>query len=317
MPSRIKQIRPEILRAMLEQATISAWLIDAEEKILFTNDAAVGLTGYSVQELVGSPVSTFIDPGLGISHAAKVFSHAEHGGDSRILGQVQEFDIVRKDGSTVPIELKAFELPQTLCGQPLFGAFISDNSRHKKVEAEMARLARQDYLTGYLNRLGFMERAVQELSRARRSGQPLSLIVMDLDRFKLINDTHGHQGGDAVLAHLLPALADVLRTHDVFGRVGGEEFFILLPETDREAAVAVAERLRKALEDHVFDYNGARVAVTASLGCASLRASDDLDQLIQRADHRLYTAKRAGRNRVVAVDPASERHDSGVPEAAP
>jgi len=312
MTASSEAIDLRVLHALLDRSTVSAWVIDETETILFVNDAARELTGYAPAELIGRPVSLLMPQPLSDSHAGYIRNYLTLGEPpSDILGQVREFEILHRDGTMVPIELKAFALPETIDGKRLFSAFISDNTAHKRVEAEMTRMAREDYLTGCMNRLGFMERARQELSRAGRSGRALSLIVMDIDRFKRINDTYGHQGGDKVLADLLPALVDSLRAHDVFARVGGEEFFILLPETDIVEAAAVAERLRKSLEAHAFVCNRHSVSVTASLGCASLRADDDLDRLIQRADRRMYLAKNAGRNRVVSVDVTSARQESG------
>jgi len=307
MAGSAETVSTEVLAALIERATVSTWIVDADETIVFTNGAGAELTGYAVDELIGRPVSMLMAPELGASHADHVRGFLDRSGASTIVGQVREFEILRKDGNRVAIELKAFELPGLRGGRRLFGAFISDNTAHKSVEAEMTRMARQDYLTGCLNRFGFMERAHQELSRATRTGEPLSLIVMDLDRFKHINDTLGHQGGDKVLSDLFPALKNALRMHDLFGRVGGEEFFVLLPGTDIDEAVVVAERLRKALEQHAFICNGTTVPVTASLGCASLRSDDDLDRLIQRADRRMYLAKKAGRNHVVAIDVVTAR----------
>ena len=313
MPDSNRKISTEVLRALFERATVSAWIIDADETIVLANDAAAELTGYAAEELIGQPMSMLMAPELGLSmpNTSACFSPAGAVRASSV--RCANSRSCARTVSFVPIELKAFALPESPAGKPLFGAFISDNTAHKNIENEMKRTARQDYLTGSLNRLGFMERARQEISRAGRSGRPLSLIVMDIDRFKRINDLHGHLGGDKVLAELLSALAGSLRAHDVFGRVGGEEFFILLPETDIAEAASVAERLRKALQQHAFICNGKTVPVTASLGCASLRADDDLDRLIQRADRRMYLAKNAGRNRVVAVDVASSGQNSETP----
>lgn len=294
----------------LDRATASAWIIDETETILFVNSAAFELTGHAPDELAGQPIGLLAEPGLAAKHAGYIRDFLERGDESRILGHVREFQMIHRSGQTVPIELMAFSLPETRHGKRLFSAVISDISGHKLAEAEMARRARQDDLTGCLNRPGFMERARQELSRARRSGAALSLIVMDLDRFKRINDTYGHQCGDKVLADLHSALGDLSRAHDVFGRVGGEEFFILLPETDIGEAAAVAERLRRALGAYAFVRNRHIVPVTASPGCASLCPEDDLGRLIQRADRRMYLAENAGRNRIVAVDVASTREDS-------
>lgn len=203
-----------------------------------------------------------------------------------------------RDGRRIPVELKAFDLYRRLGGRHLFGALISDNRVHKAIEEEMRQLARIDHLTQCLNRLGFLERAHQEISRSRRLGHALSLVVMDLDRFKQVNDRHGHQAGDRVLAELSTAVMRALRSHDVVGRVGGEEFYLLLPESDRRACIDTAERLRADIADRRMAANGSAVAVTASFGCAELRPDDDLDALIHRADHRMYLAKNAGRNRV-------------------
>lgn len=302
MSDSTETITTGVLVGLFERATISAWIIDADETILMTNRAAAELTGYAVEDLVGQPISMLMTPELAASHASYIDSYLSRPGRSSILGQAREFEIVRKDGRRVAIELKAFALPESPDGRPLFGAFISDTSAQKRIKDEMMRAARHDYLIGCLNRLGFMERAHQELSRAKRNHRPLSLIVMDIDHFKRINDTQGHQGGDKVLSELLGALGESLRAQDVFGRVGGEEFFILLPETGNAEAALVAERLRLALAQHAFICNRTAVPVTASFGSASLRADDDLDRLIQRADRRMYQAKNAGRNRVISRD---------------
>lgn len=306
MPSQLDHIDADVLRALLERATVSTWIIDETETILFANAAATALTGYSPGELQGKPISILMEPALATAHAGYLRNFLDCGGPSTILGRVREFDILHRDGHSVPVELKAFALPEKMNGKQLFSAFISDNSMHKNTEAEMMRLARLDYLTHCLNRLGFMERAHQEVSRARRNQQALSLIVMDIDRFKRINDDHGHQAGDRVLIELVPALAKGLRSHDVFGRVGGEEFFILLPDTGLPTAATIAERLRQILACHKFEYKGTRIKATASFGCAELGADDNLDSLIQRVDRQMYAAKKAGRNRVVAEAGCSE-----------
>ncbi len=160
---------------------------------------------------------------------------------------------------------------------------------------QLAYLAFNDYLTGLPNRRG-LERILQdEVERARRYNRPLSVVMVDLDHLKRINDTFGHDAGDRTLQEVAGLLAGELRRTDRVGRWGGEEFIIVAPETDRKAAWVLAQRLKETLENHPFDQVG---TVTASWGVASFRPSDTVESLIKRADEALYRAKTAGRNRV-------------------
>ncbi|MGY8821184.1 MAG: GGDEF domain-containing protein [Pseudomonadales bacterium] len=138
-----------------------------------------------------------------------------------------------------------------------------------------------------------------ELGRAQRHGTPLSLVMLDIDFFKQVNDTYGHPVGDVVLKELSSLCSAVLRTHDVFGRLGGEEFGLILPHTDGEGAMLVAEKLRVAVENTVIPTDRGPVRITVSAGVASaIPGVDDSSRLIVRADDALYTAKQTGRNRV-------------------
>jgi diguanylate cyclase (GGDEF)-like protein len=160
--------------------------------------------------------------------------------------------------------------------------------------------AQVDYLTGASNRGHFMHLAEVELARAIRYGNDLSLFMLDIDLFKQVNDRHGHKAGDLVLIKLAEVCAATLREVDVIGRVGGEEFAILLPETDVVAAAEVAERLRRELaEARVPLENVLPVQFTVSIGVSALASADDnLDVLLARADEALYQAKESGRNKV-------------------
>jgi len=157
-----------------------------------------------------------------------------------------------------------------------------------------------DRLTGLANRRK-LEAAIQtELLRARRYGKPFSVIMLDVDRFKVINDTHGHQQGDDVLMQLAALLRRNARETDVVGRWGGEEFLIICPETNLHLVAALAERYRHELEQHDFGPVG---KVTSSFGVATMHEGDDLATLVRRADEALYRAKQSGRNRVEADRP--------------
>lgn len=163
---------------------------------------------------------------------------------------------------------------------------------------EVQRLATIDQLTGLYNRNSFFRLAEHELERARRYQHPLAVLLIDADRFKLVNDTYGHRAGDLALRTIADRCRAGLRTSDIFGRYGGEEMVVLLPETDLATATRVAERLRE-LVDHEVITDSAAFGVTCSFGVAEYRTAERLDHLLERADRALYRAKHAGRNRVM------------------
>lgn len=178
------------------------------------------------------------------------------------------------------------------------------NRELNRAKEEIERLARIDGLTGLLNRQHFMAELERAVSAARRHGRELSVVMADLDYFKHVNDTFGHQAGDTVLTHFARLLMENSRKEDILCRYGGEEFICATPDTDSESAAAFAERVRRALADsHIPEVDA---SITASFGVASLREQDTPHTLIKRTDGALYAAKDAGRNRVnVAEDPAA------------
>lgn len=169
-------------------------------------------------------------------------------------------------------------------------------------EMELRQIAERDQLTGALTRRGFIEKANQEIARCHRHGRAASLLLIDVDHFKSVNDTWGHPAGDKVLRELAATLGGVGRSGDVLGRIGGEEFAMLLPETCAADALAAAERFRSALEIQLITVAPARtIAITASFGVTTLDAAiASTEDWIARADGPLYEAKRQGRNRCVA-----------------
>jgi diguanylate cyclase (GGDEF)-like protein len=175
-----------------------------------------------------------------------------------------------------------------------------DITERKRLNDELVQLAATDFLTGLPNRREFMARLEDEQARLQRDvGGRAAVLMLDIDHFKDINDAHGHDGGDAVLRHLAGLMRDSQRKIDMLGRVGGEEFAILLPGADLEAARAFAERLRQRIADTPMQRSGAAIGITVSIGLASLTPADrGGDTALVRADHALYRAKRGGRNRV-------------------
>jgi diguanylate cyclase (GGDEF)-like protein len=179
-----------------------------------------------------------------------------------------------------------------------FGAALG-HKRAIRLTEELERLATTDALTGLPNRRQLMTFMEQEVQRAERSGRPLALAMLDIDRFKSINDTHGHQAGDTVLQIVAQELQRVTRGGDLLGRIGGEEFAVLMPETSLEQARWACERLRKAVSKRVMRYsNGMSGHVTISSGVALLAGKEGSTHLIARADAALYQAKEDGRDRV-------------------
>jgi diguanylate cyclase (GGDEF)-like protein len=183
-------------------------------------------------------------------------------------------------------------------GLPVLGLLLLRALRER--DAALHRLAAEaitDPLTGLRNRRGFHAEAAAALARCARAGQPASLLSLDLDRFKSINDRHGHAAGDEVLRGLAAVMRSEARAGDLAARLGGEEFVLLLPDTDLDAALALAERLRAALPLGVPHPGGGRV--TASFGLAPI--ADSLDAALAAADEALYAAKAAGRDRVLVA----------------
>lgn len=166
-------------------------------------------------------------------------------------------------------------------------------------EAKLKQQANVDYLTHAYNRRHFTEQGHLNLARAHRYGTPLSLIMLDIDFFKRVNDTYGHDQGDQVLIKLCQLCKKELREVDILGRIGGEEFAVLLPETGLEQAHEVAERLRTVVAESELPLaNDQTLRFTISLGVATLKPKDTLDSLLITADRALYEAKQAGRNKV-------------------
>jgi len=170
-----------------------------------------------------------------------------------------------------------------------------------KAEARLREMADTDELTGVMNRRSFIKRGVQELARASRHGAQVSLIMLDLDHFKAVNDTHGHAAGDWALVELVRLCRQELRAEDLLARLGGEEFAILMPQTRLAGARSVADRLRLCLNSEPMEYEEARFSLTVSAGVAELAAGEALEVLMARADAALYEAKRSGRNQVRAA----------------
>lgn len=170
----------------------------------------------------------------------------------------------------------------------------------KIANAELTRLAATDFLTGVLNRRRFMELGEAEVARVRRSGRCFGTVMIDVDHFKTVNDTYGHDVGDTVLRTLAEACVDRLRNVDIVGRMGGEEFALILPETDPQGAKLTVERLREYLGELTVPVDTGTLKVTVSAGVTTVQdPNDSIEAALKRADEALYEAKGRGRNTTV------------------
>lgn len=206
-------------------------------------------------------------------------------------GELQAFMAVETD-------ISAPKLAQTQLEQQA-SELRSEIQRREKLEQELRAMAYQDSLTGLYNRRYFFEQFATEISRSQRYATPLSLILLDIDYFKVINDSHGHDAGDWVLAEVAQVLQQEVRESDLVARVGGEEFAILATETDLQASEGLAERIRRSLADNRMHFEKVELSVTASFGITPVGSQNDSSSdAYRRADAALYQAKRSGRNRI-------------------
>ncbi len=208
-----------------------------------------------------------------------------------------EIKMKTSEGREFVAEFSAIKMEYN--SEPAILVALNDISDRKAMEVELQRQASTDSLTGISNRRYFMALADQEMRRSRRFNRSLSVMMLDIDHFKPINDKYGHAVGDAVLQGVVKRALESLRQSDQFARLGGEEFATIMPETNLVAALEAAERLRKHLADRPISTTGASVPCTISIGVAEMDETDtSIDDILRRADQALYRAKEHGRNRV-------------------
>ncbi len=295
-----------ILTGITDYALVS---LDARGRVAEWNASIGRVTGFSAEAVLGQPFSIFY-PADAVTpdRLQDRLREADDNGWSMDDGWRVRADGSRFWGSAMLAPLRFREEPaggavERRADEPAYCLVVRDIS-DKREASEQHRLASAcDHLTGLANRRSFFEAAEIELERARRSPRPLSLVLLDVDHFKTVNDTYGHPAGDAVLRNLGEVLTASFRQMDVVARVGGEEFAVLLPSTDLAGATAVANRLREAVEAQTVQVDGATIRYTLSGGVASLGEDmPGLDTLMKKADRALYTAKAAGRNRIAMDD---------------
>jgi diguanylate cyclase (GGDEF)-like protein len=213
-----------------------------------------------------------------------------------LTGTFQEDEDIAKG-----LELGAVEYVTKPINKTVFIARVKVMLRLKAQQERILQLSNQDPLTESYNRRFLYQRLKEEYNRCQRQRNPIAGIMSDLDHFKKINDTYGHEAGDLVLIKLVKSLSISMRNYDVLSRYGGEEFFVLLPSTDGKSAIIIAERMREIVEKMTIDIEGKTISITSSFGVSSFEGypfPQDPELLLKWSDIALYEAKRKGRNRV-------------------
>lgn len=288
---------PPLLALILETMDDAIVVTDEGGRIVLFNAGAERMFGRRAEEMLGQPLDPLLPEPYRERHRRLHREFLEGAPSSRPMALSRTVEALRASGETFPVAATLVKIERD--GRALGASILRDISEQERTRAELLRLSTTDPLTGLRNRRSLLERAEQEIARAARHGTPLSLLVLDMDRFKAINDRYGHAEGDRVLVRLADCLRAELRASDVAGRLGGEEFAVVLPEAAASGALEVAERIRRCVETCCFGEHPP--AATVSIGAATWSAGETVEALLRRADEALYAAKAAGRNRVVAA----------------
>lgn len=284
----------EEISIILDNEMIGGMMLK-DRKIVWCNTAVSRILGYPPSMLLGSSTKMlFADE--------KMFDTVGRDAYPLKVGKPYrtQFEMKKVDGSKIWIDISGAAISYD---KHLSLWLLNDISKQKTLEDELKHKVNHDYLTGLNSRDWFMNQALIELNRANRFSSPLSLLMLDIDFFKTVNDTHGHQVGDIALKSVADIAKSTLRDFDICARLGGEEFAVLLPETNKSQAYEVAERLRLAIENSKVPLpsGGLPLTMTISIGVSSMTSKDDnIDVLISKADKALYEAKKTGRNKVCA-----------------
>ena len=292
--------REQLFSALLVSVNAVLWAFDWESRrVLYVSPAYERIFGRSAGLLL-SDYNQWRD-----SIYPDDLDYAERSlAEVLVKGAVEdrEYRIIAADGQVRWLSDKCFINRQAEPGQPVIIVGIAEDITDKKqMETELQHLATTDVLTQSSNRRHFFDCAHREFEQARHQGTPLAFLLLDIDGFKVINDTYGHQEGDNVLQRIAESGRATLRRGDVFGRVGGEEFAAVFPGCAPDVAMQVAERLQREIQRLSFSHGDQTFGITVSQGLTSLTAEDEsVDSLFARADAAMYEAKRQGKNRIIS-----------------
>lgn len=290
-----------LLHKALQNIRDGVYIVDRGRKILFWNSGAERITGYSAKEITGSLCFENIlrhvdDSGQLLCHAGCPLAGTMDDGESR------EADVYlhHRSGHRVPIHVKT--APIRDAGGVVIGAVetFSENRAQREIMerfAELEKMAMRDPLTGLANRRYMENRIEMRLSEKVRFGWPVGLAILDVDDFKKVNDTFGHDVGDKVLKMVSATLVSNLRSFDDLGRWGGEEFLMLAANIEGNPLFSLVDRLRILVSASCLDLERAPLCVTVSAGVSGAKGGDSWGEILKRADEALYISKRNGKNR--------------------
>lgn len=285
-----------LLDTILDNIDALVYMKDVNRRFIYVNQHVAEAFGHSVEHITGRLDSEMMPPEVADEFWAK---------DQAILqsGQRLATEASIPDASGRLRHYWSIVVPwSSPGGTPAVIGLSTDITELHELKEELQRQAATDSLTGIANRRSFYDRAESEFARSRRHGTPLSLVAIDIDHFKQINDLCGHLTGDRVLRNFANWCQDMLRTEDLCARTGGEEFCILLPDTDIDAAHALAERIRNVTSGRVADAGHPTLRISASFGVTTQIAEDQrFEDLFSRADRALYLAKQQGRDRTALL----------------
>lgn len=293
-----KEKLADICQQIVARSEDAIVAVDGNSEIVLFNAGAEKVFGYRAEETIGEKLDMLLPERFHIQHDMMLHEFGASSAIGKPSGE-RSHQIFgrRKSGEEFVASAAIFDLSRG--DQKFFATVMRDVSQSRKTEEELLRLAATDPLTGSFNRREFTAIAEREALRANRYHHALSVLMLDLDHFKRLNDTYGHSAGDKALQRFTMICTNALRNVDIFGRWGGEEFVALLPETDIQGATVIAERLRKLTADNLLTFNDHKINFTVSIGIAEFKDGEtDIDAALGRADSAVYDAKKAGRNRI-------------------
>ena len=313
---------PKLFEFIVDRVNVGLFVIDKNMNIVLWNNFMAINSGLSAEQVVGENLfkrfpelpQKWLERKIEGVYILKNFSFTsweqrpflfkfDH--NRPITGGV---DYMRQDTTFFPVKDEAGEV-QFVCVTLLD---VTDTSIYqsmlKEATRKLAEIRIRDGLTGIFNRRHLENTISKEFSRVKRYGSTLTFLLLDLDYFKKINDNYGHLAGDTVLRQSAKLISECIRDADTLGRYGGEEFGVILPETNLDGALVLAERLRKIVNQQKIQHDDLQLEVTVSIGVAEFAPDiDRYESLIDRADHALYQSKENGRNRVAAYSPETEK----------
>ncbi|MFL6707054.1 MAG: diguanylate cyclase [Massilia sp.] len=300
------------LRTIVNSMDEGLIVIESNGRIQYANPAAERHLGYGPNELAGGQLADLLGQQIAAEYFG-YFSACEVDPGRAIQASAREVMVRHRDGMLRPMD---FSVTPMNAAEQLYVGLLHDITRHKQSETALQQAAMIDQLTQIANRRRFDTFLDQEWHRATRSGQELSLVVLDVDHFKLYNDTLGHAAGDACLQKVAAALQSrALRATDLAARYGGEEFVLLFADTPLETALHLAESIRALIESLALPHPRSSTSpwLTVSMGVAAIAPTqyDRIDQFFVAADRMMYAAKEAGRNRVMATTREGALWESG------